>query len=964
MTERPYMRRQPNTGGCWLTAIITMFIVMVLVVVALFLPPLNIYDRLFGEQYAMLDEVGEGIISDDGNFSVVVATDATGREFGAQVSSASLQAFATGVSTETWLMNSRGDLPFYLALQSPIYHIETIGQSPDTVVLSIELPQTATTGELLDMYGYYETTGRWDFLPARIVGGQFEATIDEIPNQVAVFQTTPTQPIVQATYNVNQMLQPDVGQIATIVSPAGLQPTIEGRITGSLAPGFDLTSGYLVMPVIRDFADPRALDTETIVALLSNSQLRNNHVNEIVRLASSGGYDGIFIDYRGLPDEQRENFSAFITTLYDNLSPIGLRLGVVVPSALNVEGVWSTGAYDWRIIGQHSDYVQIDLNLHPVIFQPGDNEFVNAMLRFAVDEISRYKILLNMTAESIREINGAFSTIGYDEALSGMGDVSVSAPEVSETGSIEPGTEIRAELDGLPVQAGIETAINAPFIDYINDAGDETLTRIWLTTGNALRFRMDRTIPLAIGGISFDDLMSNDLADDVFDAIIDYKAQIPSAPSPTDLALRWRIEGSEGLLDEITTGINEGIVVTLAAPDGNYAVNVAVVGVGEAPVESVRSGASVALFRPTATPTPLPTSTPTPTPTNTPTPIPIVPTNPPASTGGNTNPGGGGFGAVAPVAGSIQAGTFEYGGHVSKPGDPRTTSYMQRAGMTWKKVQVRYSPGADLNAAASAIGAGRNSGFKVLIGTVGNPNDLAAGGSNYIQGYANWLGDIASLGPDAIEVWNEPNLDREWPRGQISGAAYTDMLRQGYQAIKSRNSSVLVISGAPAPTGAEAAFPGQVVNDDRFLREMVAAGAINYMDCLGAHYNEGIIPPSQTSGDPRDGYYTRYFFGILNTYWNIIGGQRPICFTELGYLTSSGYPPLPDFFAWAANVTVEQQAAWLADAAALSSQSGKVRMMIVWNVDFTLYTSDPQGGFAMIRPDGSCPACDALANAR
>ena len=44
------------------------------------------------------------------------------------------------------------------------------------------------------------------------------------------------------------------------------------------------------------------------------------------------------------------------------------------------------------------------------------------------------------------------------------------------------------------------------------------------------------------------------------------------------------------------------------------------------------------------------------------------------------------------------------------------------------------------------------------------------------------------------------------------------------------------------------------------------------------------------------------FFGMVNTYWSITGGQRPICFTELGYLTSEGYGPLPDFFAWAASI--------------------------------------------------------------
>jgi hypothetical protein len=270
----------------------------------------------------------------------------------------------------------------------------------------------------------------------------------------------------------------------------------------------------------------------------------------------------------------------------------------------------------------------------------------------------------------------------------------------------------------------------------------------------------------------------------------------------------------------------------------------------------------------------------------------------------------------------------------------------------------------DPGAAAGPIGEAHGRGMKILLGVVGSPGDLAAGGAGYVQGFASFLGGVAALGPDAIEVWNEPNIDREWPAGQISGAAYADMLRQAYGAIKGTNGGVMVISGAPAPTGAEAAFPGRVVNDDRFVRDMVAAGAVQWMDCLGAHYNEGIIGPSQRSGDPRDGYYTRFFFGMLDTYWNAIGGQRPICFTELGYLTPEGFPPLDPFFGWAANVTVSQQAAWLAEAAALASQSGRVRLMIIWNVDFSNYGTDPMAGYAMIRPGGGCPACDALAGAR
>jgi len=144
---------------------------------------------------------------------------------------------------------------------------------------------------------------------------------------------------------------------------------------------------------------------------------------------------------------------------------------------------------------------------------------------------------------------------------------------------------------------------------------------------------------------------------------------------------------------------------------------------------------------------------------------------------------------------------------------------------------------------------------------------------------------------------------------------------------------------------------------------MAAAGAANYMDCVGTHHNSGTTSPYVTSGRPEGNHYSWYFLPTLNLYFNSFGGARKVCFTELGYLSPEGYPSLHSTapaFAWAENTTVAQQAQWLAEAASISASSGKVRLMIVFNVDFTYYGDDPQAGYAIIRPGDSCPACDAL----
>ena len=189
------------------------------------------------------------------------------------------------------------------------------------------------------------------------------------------------------------------------------------------------------------------------------------------------------------------------------------------------------------------------------------------------------------------------------------------------------------------------------------------------------------------------------------------------------------------------------------------------------------------------------------------------------------------------------------------------------------------------------------------------------------------------------------------------------MLRRSYAKIKASNANTLVISAAPAPTGAEGAFGSAAVwNDDKYVAGMAAAGAANYMDCIGIHYNEGVLSPYASSGDPRNpsNYYTRYYSTMVNLYYNAFGGTRKLCFTEIGYLSPDGYGALPAAFAWGGDTSVAEQAQWFGEAATIAKSSGKVRLMIVWNMDFRRYDDDPMGGYAIVRPDGSCPAFETL----
>lgn len=316
----------------------------------------------------------------------------------------------------------------------------------------------------------------------------------------------------------------------------------------------------------------------------------------------------------------------------------------------------------------------------------------------------------------------------------------------------------------------------------------------------------------------------------------------------------------------------------------------------------------------------------------------------PANTGNNP----------APVTAPVGRGGLEVGGQVTGL-HPEARTAITQAGMRWVKIQ------ADGGNPTALIQEAHGLGLKVLVSAIDKANIPNIMNPSVQDGFAAYVATIATSGADAIEVWNEPNIEREWPAGQISGGNYTQLLAKAYNAIKQANPNTIVISGATAPTGffGAAGCAAGGCNDDVFYQQMAQAGAASYMDCVGVHYNEGVISPTRNSGDPRGGYGTYYYQSNLARAIGPFPGKQG-CFTELGYLTPEGYGGLPGNFAWAASTTIANQAQWLGEVVSIAKQAGNVRILIVFNINFTTYTDDPQAGFAIIRKDGSCPACASI----
>lgn len=93
---------------------------------------------------------------------------------------------------------------------------------------------------------------------------------------------------------------------------------------------------------------------------------------------------------------------------------------------------------------------------------------------------------------------------------------------------------------------------------------------------------------------------------------------------------------------------------------------------------------------------------------------------------------------------------------------------------------------------------------------------------------------------EAYQIWNEPNLAREWGGRPPDPAGYTELLKVGYQAVKAADPQAAVISAGLAPT---------TQNDERamadvyFIQGMYEAGAAAYFDALGVHAAGYKSPP-------------------------------------------------------------------------------------------------------------------------
>lgn len=225
----------------------------------------------------------------------------------------------------------------------------------------------------------------------------------------------------------------------------------------------------------------------------------------------------------------------------------------------------------------------------------------------------------------------------------------------------------------------------------------------------------------------------------------------------------------------------------------------------------------------------------------------------------------------------------------------------------------------------------------------------------------------------AYEIWNEPNLAREWGEARPDPARYAELLKVSYDAIKRADPRALVLSAGLSPTTERSS---RAMPPLEFLEAMYQAGARGTFDLLGVHAAgfkaapeadpaAVAADPSLTNNDPspealRRAYSFRFVEDVRALMERRGDGDKQIAILEMGWTTDLR-PGSP--YQWHA-VSQEQQAEYLVRALRFAREHwtpwlGPMTIIYLAQPDWT--ARDEQYWWSVTNPDGTVrPAYEAL----
>jgi hypothetical protein len=301
----------------------------------------------------------------------------------------------------------------------------------------------------------------------------------------------------------------------------------------------------------------------------------------------------------------------------------------------------------------------------------------------------------------------------------------------------------------------------------------------------------------------------------------------------------------------------------------------------------------------------------------------------------------------------------------------------------WRNIEGKNKGNFEWNEPDRIVDAISQAGVRIVARVDNQPKWASASvvwpGSGPPDNPKDWSDFLTALATrykdriQAYEVWNEPNIDREWANKQPDAKAYASMLNASYAAIKAADPQALVVSAGMSPTTEN---DQHAIPDVQFIQQVYAAGARSSFDILGVHAagykaepcaDPGAVAQSAdlTNGDPsstdlRRSYAFRHVEDVRGVMVQQGDADKQMAILEMGYTTDvrpgSAY-------AWFA-VDRDQQARNLVAAFQCARQNWQPWMSfmtVIYIPDPSWTQQDEQYWWSITNPDGGPrPAYTAL----
>lgn len=244
--------------------------------------------------------------------------------------------------------------------------------------------------------------------------------------------------------------------------------------------------------------------------------------------------------------------------------------------------------------------------------------------------------------------------------------------------------------------------------------------------------------------------------------------------------------------------------------------------------------------------------------------------------------------------------------------------------------------------------------------------DPPAGLPVHPDDFAHYCGALAERYTGRIaayEVWNEPNLAREWNGQPPDPLGYLQLLKPCYLAIKQADPAAIVISAGLAPT--DQPDLAIAMPDMAFYQGLYEAGAAPYFDMLGAHapgyMNAPEVSPDDTQADAFLQSRTWTFRHVEDVRALMVANgdaDKQIAITEMGWTSDSVNPT----YSWYA-VSEAQRADYLVRAYHYAKTNwspwiGLMSMIYIADPEWT--EANEQYWWAITRPTAPGDPADLL----